>query len=151
MSWKEGLDETMRVVICDASDHTVQKLQGTRKATADSKARHQEASLSWPSCTLTEPQGRDLGRQQAYRRRLDQSLLRVSWPRFSTVTHSNAYRILVGEPGGKRPLGRPRRRQVDNIKMLKNLPTFYGTQSVHKSPPLVGVLGQRNSELPGLF
>jgi hypothetical protein len=29
----------------------------------------------------------------------------------------NAYRILVGEPEGKRPLGRPRRRWVDNIKM----------------------------------
>jgi hypothetical protein len=29
----------------------------------------------------------------------------------------NAYRILVGKPGGKRPLGRPRRRWVDNIKM----------------------------------
>jgi hypothetical protein len=29
----------------------------------------------------------------------------------------NAYRILVGKPGGKRPLGRPRRRWVDNIKI----------------------------------
>jgi hypothetical protein len=29
----------------------------------------------------------------------------------------NAYRILVGEPEGKRPLGRPRRRWEDNIKM----------------------------------
>jgi hypothetical protein len=29
----------------------------------------------------------------------------------------NAYRILVVNPGGKRPLGRPRRRRVDNIKM----------------------------------
>jgi hypothetical protein len=29
----------------------------------------------------------------------------------------NAYRILVGEPEGKRPLGRPRRRWVDNINM----------------------------------
>jgi hypothetical protein len=29
----------------------------------------------------------------------------------------NAYRILVGKPVGKRPLGRPRRRCVDNIKM----------------------------------
>jgi hypothetical protein len=29
----------------------------------------------------------------------------------------NAYRILVGNPEGKRPLGRPRRRSVDNIKM----------------------------------
>jgi hypothetical protein len=30
---------------------------------------------------------------------------------------SNAYRLLVGKPEGKRPLGRPRRRWVDNIKM----------------------------------
>jgi hypothetical protein len=29
----------------------------------------------------------------------------------------NAYRILVGNPEGRRPLGRPRRRWVDNIKM----------------------------------
>jgi hypothetical protein len=29
----------------------------------------------------------------------------------------NAYRILVGKPEGKIPLGRPRRRWVDNIKM----------------------------------
>ena len=27
------------------------------------------------------------------------------------------YRILVGKPDGKRPLGRPRRRWVDNIRM----------------------------------
>jgi hypothetical protein len=30
----------------------------------------------------------------------------------------NAYRILVGKPEGKRPLGRPRRRWVDNSKMF---------------------------------
>jgi hypothetical protein len=29
----------------------------------------------------------------------------------------NACRILVGKPAGKRPLGRPRRRWVDNIKI----------------------------------
>jgi hypothetical protein len=29
----------------------------------------------------------------------------------------NSYRILVGKPEGKRPLGRPIRRWVDNIKM----------------------------------
>jgi hypothetical protein len=29
----------------------------------------------------------------------------------------NAYRILVGKPEGKRPLRRPRRRWVDDIKM----------------------------------
>ena len=27
------------------------------------------------------------------------------------------YRVLVGKPGGKRPLGEPRRRWEDNIKM----------------------------------
>jgi hypothetical protein len=30
----------------------------------------------------------------------------------------NAYRILVGKPEGKRPLGRPRHRWSDNIKMV---------------------------------
>jgi hypothetical protein len=29
----------------------------------------------------------------------------------------NAYRLFVGKPEGKRPLGRPRRSWVDNIKM----------------------------------
>jgi hypothetical protein len=29
----------------------------------------------------------------------------------------NAYRLLVGKPDGKRPLGRPRRKLVGNIKM----------------------------------
>jgi len=29
----------------------------------------------------------------------------------------NAFRVLVGKPGGKRPFGRPRRSWEDNIKM----------------------------------
>ena len=29
----------------------------------------------------------------------------------------NVYRVLVGKPEGKRPLGRPRRRWEDNIKI----------------------------------
>jgi hypothetical protein len=29
----------------------------------------------------------------------------------------NKYRLLVGKPEGKRPLGRPRRRWVDKIRM----------------------------------
>jgi hypothetical protein len=33
------------------------------------------------------------------------------------VKKKNAYRILVGKPEGRRPLGRPRRRWVDNIKI----------------------------------
>jgi hypothetical protein len=29
----------------------------------------------------------------------------------------NVYRLLVGKPDGKRPLGRPRHRWIDNIKI----------------------------------
>jgi hypothetical protein len=29
----------------------------------------------------------------------------------------NVYRLLVGKPEGKRPLGRPSRRRIDNIKI----------------------------------
>jgi hypothetical protein len=29
----------------------------------------------------------------------------------------NVYRLLAGKPEGKRPLGRPRRRWIDNIKV----------------------------------
>jgi hypothetical protein len=36
---------------------------------------------------------------------------------FTVTRMRNAYRILVEKPEGKRPLGRPRRRWVDNIKM----------------------------------
>jgi hypothetical protein len=32
----------------------------------------------------------------------------------------NAYRILVGKPEGKKPLGRPRRRWEDNIRVDLN-------------------------------
>jgi hypothetical protein len=35
----------------------------------------------------------------------------------TNVEKRNLYRILVGKSEGRRPLGRPRRRWVDNIKM----------------------------------
>jgi hypothetical protein len=38
----------------------------------------------------------------------------------------NAYRILVGKSEGKRPLGRPRCRWVDNIKMDLSEIVWYG-------------------------
>jgi hypothetical protein len=38
----------------------------------------------------------------------------------------NAYRILVGKPEGKRPLGRPRRRWVDNSKRDLREMGWYG-------------------------
>jgi hypothetical protein len=42
------------------------------------------------------------------------------------VQFQNAYRILVGKLEGKRPLGRPRRRWVDNIKMDLREIGWYG-------------------------
>ena len=41
-----------------------------------------------------------------------QTFVAVTWNRRGGV-----YRVLVGKPEGKRPLGRPRRRWVDNIRM----------------------------------
>jgi hypothetical protein len=38
----------------------------------------------------------------------------VGW---TCSTHGGGERVLVGRPEGKRPLGRPRRRWEDNIKM----------------------------------
>jgi hypothetical protein len=37
------------------------------------------------------------------------------------------YRTLMGKPEGKRPLGKPRRRWVDNIKMDLRETTWSGT------------------------
>jgi hypothetical protein len=42
----------------------------------------------------------------------------------------NAYRILVGKPEGKRPLGRPRRRWVNEIV---NIPLLPDCISIRKS------------------
>jgi len=43
--------------------------------------------------------------------------MRWAWHVASRGEQREAYRILVGKPEGKRPLGRPRRRWVDNISM----------------------------------
>jgi hypothetical protein len=53
----------------------------------------------------------------------------------------NAYRILVGKPEGNRPLGRPRRRGVNNIKIdLREIGCeWYGLgQTVSGLGPLEG-------------
>jgi hypothetical protein len=43
----------------------------------------------------------------------------------------NAYKILVGKPEGKRPLGRTRRRSVDNIKIdLREIDGMVWTGSI---------------------
>jgi hypothetical protein len=41
----------------------------------------------------------------------------VGWTCGTHGEERGAYRVLVGRPEGKRPLGRPRRRWEDNIKM----------------------------------
>jgi hypothetical protein len=45
----------------------------------------------------------------------------------------NVYRLLVGKPEGKRPLGRPRRRWIDNIKMDLSEDTQKCLAGVHSS------------------
>jgi len=44
---------------------------------------------------------------------------RMRWTGYVTRMgeEKKMYRVLVGRPEGRRPLGRPRRRWVDNIKM----------------------------------
>jgi hypothetical protein len=45
-------------------------------------------------------------------------LRRMIWAgHVARIGEKNAYRILVGKPEGKRPLRRPKRRWVDNIKI----------------------------------
>jgi hypothetical protein len=41
----------------------------------------------------------------------------VGWTCGTHEGGESVYRVLVGRPEGKRPLGRPRRRWEDNIKM----------------------------------
>jgi hypothetical protein len=41
----------------------------------------------------------------------------MSWACSTTRESKGLCRVLVGKPDGKRPLGRPRRRWEDNIKM----------------------------------
>jgi hypothetical protein len=41
----------------------------------------------------------------------------MGWAFSTNGAKRNAYRILVGKPEEKRPLGRPRRRGVDSIKI----------------------------------
>jgi hypothetical protein len=43
--------------------------------------------------------------------------MRLAWHVARMQTKRNTHRILVGKSEGKRSLGRPRRRQVDNINM----------------------------------
>jgi hypothetical protein len=50
-------------------------------------------------------------------RMIESRRMRWAWHVARMGEKKNAYRIFVGKPDGKRPLGGPRRRWVDNIKM----------------------------------
>jgi hypothetical protein len=43
----------------------------------------------------------------------------------------NVYKILVGEPEGKRPLGRPKHRWEDNIRMDIRERRWYSVDRIH--------------------
>jgi hypothetical protein len=48
----------------------------------------------------------------------DVRFLHLRWSSVARIGQKrNAYRLLVGKPEGKRPLGTPRRRWMDNIRM----------------------------------
>jgi hypothetical protein len=54
---------------------------------------------------------------------------RMKWAGHVALTNGakrTAYRILVGNPEGKRPLGRPRRKRVGNIKIDLKERGWYG-------------------------
>jgi len=44
---------------------------------------------------------------------------------------SHAYKILFGKPAGKRPLGRPRRRWEDNIRVDLKETGWEGVEWIH--------------------
>jgi hypothetical protein len=57
---------------------------------------------------------------------------RVRWAGHVTrVGARKTYNILVGKPDGKRPLGRPRRRWEDNIRMDLGKVGWEGADWVH--------------------
>jgi hypothetical protein len=49
--------------------------------------------------------------------RIKSMRMRWTWYAARVGAKRNAYMLLVGKPEGNRPLGRPKRRWVDNIKM----------------------------------
>jgi hypothetical protein len=49
------------------------------------------------------------------------------------VEERGVHRVLVGKPEGKRPLGRPRRRWVDNINLKEPCVLYIG--QAHRYPP----------------
>ena len=56
------------------------------------------------------------------------------------VEGRSAFKILIGKPTGKRPLGRPRRRSEDNIRMdLKEIGINAGNWFIRLR---IGIIGE---------
>jgi hypothetical protein len=49
--------------------------------------------------------------------RIKSRRMRLAWHETRMRAKRNAYRILVGKPNGRRPLGKPRRLWVNKIKI----------------------------------
>jgi len=78
--------------------------------------------LKWPSSYLKQTYGQEFGDQQKTLYREDKTM--IKWRRMKWAGHvarmgyeRGVYRVLVGKQEGRRELGRPRRRWVDNIRI----------------------------------
>jgi hypothetical protein len=78
-------------------------------------SKRDEVTEGWRK--LHNEELRDLYSSQSIIRIIKSKRMRLARHAARMGEKKNAYRLLVGKPEGKRPLGRPRRRWVDNIKM----------------------------------
>jgi len=60
---------------------------------------------------------KELKEEVGYFRVIKLRKMKWAWHVATMGERRGAYRVTVGKPEGKRPLGRPRRRWEDNIKM----------------------------------
>jgi hypothetical protein len=95
--------------VSPGSQLTFVRLYGVKSQTRDSTLHNHWRENIETNCTILSI---IFNREIAYSRRMRWAghVARMGEKR-------NAYRILVGKPEGQRPLGRPRRTWVDNIKI----------------------------------
>jgi len=77
--------------------------------------KREEVAGEWRK--LHEEELNDLYSSPSFVRVINKRRMRWAWHVARMGDRRGVYRILVGKPGGKRPLGRPRRRWENKIKM----------------------------------
>jgi hypothetical protein len=84
--------------------------------------------IFWPKRDEVMGNWRKMYNEELYNLYSSPNIIRMINSRMRWARHAarigekrNPYRILVGKPEGKRPLGRPRRRLMNNIKMCCNV------------------------------